>query len=37
LNIFYTHRNAHYFADIVEHMMTAESVVLILINRTEFI
>jgi nucleoside diphosphate kinase len=37
LNIFYNHRNAHYFADIVEHMMTSESVVMLLINKSDYV
>ena len=35
LNLFYNHRNAPYFADIEEHMMTSESVVLLLVNACE--
>ena len=37
LNIFYNHRNAHYFSDIVEHMMTSESIVMLLINKSDYI
>ena len=37
LNLFYNHRNAPYFADIEEHMMTSESVVLLLVNACETI
>jgi len=36
-NIFYAHRNASYFPDIVEHMMTSESVIMLLINKSEYI
>lgn len=32
MNLFYTHRNAPYYADIQEHLMTAESIVLLLVN-----
>lgn len=32
LNLFYQHRNASYFPDIVEHMTTAESIVMLIIN-----
>ena len=35
LNLFYKHRNASYFPDIQEHLMTAESVVLLLVNDKE--
>ena len=35
LNLFYKHRNAPYYAEIEEHMMTAESVVLLLVNDKE--
>ena len=37
LNLFYNHRNAPYFADIEEHMLTAESVVLLLVNACDSI
>ena len=37
LNIFYNHRNAHYFANIVEHMMTSESVVMLLITKSDYV
>ncbi len=37
LNIFYNHRNAHYFAGIFEHMMTSESVVMLLINKSDYV
>ena len=37
LNLFYNHRNAPYYAEIEEHMMTAESVVLLLVNDKESI
>lgn len=37
LNLFYKHRNAPYFAEIEEHLMTAESVVLLLVNACESI
>ena len=35
MNLFYKHRNAHYFPEIQEHMLTAESVVLLLVNARE--
>ena len=35
LNLLYPYRNATYFNDIKEHLMTAESIVLILINKVE--
>ncbi len=35
LNLFYPYRNATYFQDISEHLQTAESLVLILINKVE--
>lgn len=35
LNVFYSHRNANYFADIAEHMTTSESIVMLLINSRE--
>ena len=37
LNLFYKHRNAPYFPEIQEHLMTAESVVLLLVNDKESI
>ena len=37
LNLFYKHRNASYFPDVQEHLMTAESVVLLLVNDKESI
>lgn len=37
LNLFYQYRNASFFPDIEEHMMTAESVVLLLTNAKETI
>lgn len=37
LNLFYTHRNATYFPEIEEHMLTAESVVLLLVNDKEIV
>ena len=37
LNLFYKHRNASYFPDIQEHLMTAESTVLLLVNAQETI
>jgi len=37
LNLFYSHRNASYYADIQEHLMTAESVVLLLTNSRDTI
>ena len=35
LNLFYAHRNASYYAEIQEHMMTAESVVMLLVNKVD--
>ena len=35
LNIFYAHRNASYYPDIQEHMMTAESIVMLLVNKVD--
>ena len=35
LNLYYPYRNATYFPEIVEHMMTAESLILLLINKVE--
>jgi nucleoside diphosphate kinase len=32
LNLFYAHRNASYYPDILEHMVTAESIVMLLVN-----
>ncbi len=32
LNLFYAHRNASYYPDIAEHMMTSESIVMLLVN-----
>ena len=37
LNLFYQYRNAPFFGDIQEHMMTAESIVLLLVNARETI
>ena len=37
LNLFYNYRNAPFFADIQEHMMTSESIVLLLVNSRETI
>ena len=37
LNIFYNHRNSHYFTDIVEHMMTSDSVVMLLITKSDYV
>ena len=37
LNLFYIYRNASFFPDISEHLQTAESLVLILINKSETI
>lgn len=33
--MFYQHRNASYYPDIQEHMMTAESIVMLLTNKVE--
>ena len=35
LNLFYPYRNAPFFTDIEEHLMTAESIVLLLINKDD--
>lgn len=35
LNLYYSHRYATYYPDIVEHMMTAESIVMLLVNKSE--
>lgn len=35
LNLFYTHRNASYYPEIQEHMMTAESIVMLLVNKVD--
>jgi nucleoside diphosphate kinase len=35
LNLLYPYRNATFFADIQEHLMTAESIVMVLINKVE--
>jgi nucleoside diphosphate kinase len=32
LNLFYAHRNASYYPDILEHMMTGECIVMLLVN-----
>lgn len=37
LNLFYSYRNAPFYPEIQEHMLTAESVVLLMINKTESI
>ena len=37
LNLFYQYRNAPFFQDIQEHMMTAESIVLLLVNKVDTI
>lgn len=37
LNLFYKHRNASYYPEIEEHLMTAESVVLLLVNARDSI
>ena len=37
LNLFYQYRNAPFFADIQEHLMTAESIVLLLTNSVDVI
>ena len=37
LNLFYPYRNATFFQDINEHLQTAESLVLLLINKVETI
>lgn len=35
LNLFYKYRSSSYYSDIEEHMMTAESIVMLLINKVE--
>lgn len=35
LNLFYPYRNASYYPEIQEHMLTAESIVLLLINKVD--
>jgi len=35
LNLFYKYRNASFFLDIQEHLMTAESVILLLVNKVD--
>merc|ERR1719491_2068594 len=37
LNLFYKHRNAPYFPEVQEHLMTAESIVLLLVNDKEVV
>lgn len=37
LNLFYSHRNASYYPDIQEHMLTAESIVMLLVNKVDSI
>jgi len=37
LNLFFVHRNAPYYPDMLEHMMTSESIVMLLINARETI
>lgn len=37
LNLFYKYRNAPFFPEIQEHLMTAESLVLLIINKVESI
>ena len=37
LNLFYQHRNAPFYPDMQEHLMTAESIVLLLTNSKETI
>lgn len=35
LNLFYIHRNASYYPELLEHMMTSESIVMLLVNKTD--
>lgn len=35
LNMFYNHRNAPYYPDIVEHLLTADSIILLLTNAVD--
>jgi nucleoside diphosphate kinase len=35
LNLFYPYREKEFFSEIEEHMMTAESIILLLINKVE--
>ena len=37
LNLFYKYRNAPFYPDIQEHMMTSESIVLLLVNKVDTI
>ena len=37
LNLFYPYRNAPFYEDIKEHMMTSESEILLLVNESEYI
>ena len=37
LNLFYKYRNAPFYQDIQEHMMTSESLVLLLVNKVDSI
>lgn len=37
LNLFYKYRNAPFYADIREHMLTSESEVMLLVNKSESI
>ena len=35
LNLFYAHRHREFYGEIEEHMVTAESIVLLLINKVD--
>jgi nucleoside diphosphate kinase len=35
LNLYYIHRNASYYQDIQEHLMTAESIIMLLVNKVD--
>jgi len=37
LNLFYAYRNAAFYEDIKEHLMTSESEILLLVNESEYI
>ena len=37
LNLFYGYREREYYQEISEHMMTAESIILLLINKVEHV
>jgi len=35
INLFYNYKNSSFYNDIQEHMMTADSIVLVLINKVD--